>query len=231
MTINELAQRMLTEQSEKQGDAGYLSMLENWIRGAIRDVAIKSKWRFFKKYYTFNTVIGTTPTTAIYDLPEEVRDFEYMQIVSTDQRIDYKEPADIVDDGEDLQLVSTPKNWFWQNAGLVGSDFVRRIRLHPIPSAVLTIEAPYFYHPVNLVSASQIPLSEEFESILENYIRSYMLSIDKDYDGANAQMQMYSNGLAGLIITDRKTAAKRRIAKVSDLPRATRTRRTARLPY
>lgn len=231
MTINQLAQILIREESERQGDPNFVTMVENWINSAIKVIAIQSNWQFFRKEYLFNTFVGTVfPDHGIYTLPKDAKRVQYVRITSLDKRVTYRSASALARERYDLDQFGEPKFW-WYGDDRVDADGDARksIVFTPIPTAVVEIEAPYYYSPQTLASAAHIPLSDEFFEPISSYVRGKMKrSTEKDYAGANIEMRDFKETLSALIATYRTQPAEENGNMETDLPR---DRRVGRLRY
>lgn len=226
LTLNQLASELAQEQGEKVDDSSYINQLEKWIRDAITEISVRSKFKIFWKEFTFSTVIGV----SFYSIPKEFRDFKYVRFTDNDDEIEAINPKRLSEYGLDLEQKSRPRFYWISDPQVDGSsNFVQRIRLHPIPNAVLQINAPFYFHPVDLVTSSIIPLSEEALLVIKSRIRMQMHKLDKEWDAFNAERAQYAQDLTSLVEQERTPASKNLTAQPTDLPR--RTSRPYRLRY
>lgn len=225
MTLSQLATQLLQEQGEKIGDTDYAAQLEIWARDAITELSIKTKFRMFWKQYSFNTVVGVSQ----YSLPAEFRDFKYVRFTDNDREIDQINPRRLVGYDLDLERTDRPMYWWMSDAATDSTELIQKIVLNPIPEAIYSINAPYYYHPTGLVSASVIPITEEALLVIKSRIRMQIHKVDKDWDSHNAERTQYNTDLQALIENERKPPARVLVAQPTDLPR--RTGRPYRLRY
>lgn len=225
LTVNQLAIQLLGEQAEKKDDNDYVAQLEIWIKDAITEISSRTKFKFFWKENIITTVIGISS----YSLPKEFRDFKYVRHIDNDQIIEYINPRRLADYGLDLELRGKPRYWWISDPTTTSTDFIQKIRLHPIPNAIYSINAPIYYHPVDLISTSVIPVSEEGLLAVKSRVRMWMHKQDKQLELYNIERSQYNQDLASLIDQEKTISGRILINRQTDLPR--RSGRPYRLRY
>lgn len=216
MTVNQLAQILVREQSEKQGDLNFISMVENWIASALKVIALKSNWKFFKKDFEFDTV-ALQPD---YTLPEEARQIIWLQIANTDTKLIYRDKRKQAELRVDFEQLGTPKFWAYTENTVISMNPRKQFTLQPIPPSIMHIIGEIYYHPVNITSATEIPLDESFDEIIQCYVRSKMQKIDKNYTGATLEMADFNLLLNTAIQMERQKPAEELVNEPTDIPAA-----------
>lgn len=216
MTINQLAQILVREQAEKQSDPNFISMVENWIASALKVIALKSNWKFFQKDFTFDTVA----LQSEYNLPEEARQIKWLQLSTSDTKLIYRDKKRLADFRQDFEQLGTPKFWTYSDNIIVSMNPLKRIELIPKPPSIMTVIGEYYFHPVNITSSTEIPLDESFDEIIQCYVRSKMMKVDKNYAGATLEMQDFNTLLAMAIQMERTKPAEDVVNEPTDIPAA-----------
>lgn len=219
MTVNELALIMARERGERQDDPNFVAMAENWIKGAIKVIAIQSNWRFFlNDDFNFDTVA----LQKEYTMPEDFRYAKFFQLTVLNKEITYRDPARLPGFREDLDKVSSePRHWWFVENKVTGGKSFKQIRIFPVVNAILNITAPYYYHPVSMTGSSVIPLDESFLEIIQSYARSKMLRQEKNYAGSDREMKDFEFFLGAALSLDRSKPGDNITMIETDLPRNT----------
>lgn len=225
MTLNQLASELIQEQSEKIGDTAYLTQLEKWAKDAITEISVRTKFKFFWKDHTITTVVGTSS----YDLPKEFRDFKFVRHTDNDDEIDYINPRRLVNFGLDLERQERPRYWWISDATVDATDLIQKVRFNPTPNAIFSINAPFYFHPVNLISGSVLPVTEEAILVIKSRVRMQVYKNDSRLDLFNIERGQFSSDLSNLITQERTISARTLVNQQTDLPR--RTGRPYRLRY
>jgi hypothetical protein len=216
MTVNQMAQILVREQAEKSGDPNFIAMVENWIASALKVIAMKSNWKFFQKNFSF----ATAASNPFYNLPEEARKIKFLQISNTDTTLIYRDKGKSATLRQDFEQLGTPKFWSYVNSVNVSGDNFRRIELTPIPNSIMDINGEYYYHPIDIVSSSEIPLDQSFDEAIMCFVRSKMMKVDKNYIGANLEMKDFDTNLASAIVAERQQSAENVVNEPTDIPAA-----------
>lgn len=216
MTVNQLAQILVREQAEKQGDLNFIAMVENWIASALKVIALKSQWKFFQKDFTFNTVA----LQSEYTLPEEARQVKWLQLSVSDTKLIYRDKKRLADFRQDFEQLGTPKFWTYSNNTVVSMNPLKGIELIPIPNSIFTVIGEYYFHPVNIASDYEIPLDESFDEIIQCYVRGKMMKVDKNYAGATLEMNDFNTLLNTAIAMERLKPAEDVVNEPTDIPSA-----------
>lgn len=216
MTVNQLAQILVREQAEKQSDPNFIAMVENWIASALKVIALKSQWKFFQKDFTFNTVA----LQSIYSLPEEARQVKWLQLSNSDTVLIYRDRRKQAELRQDFEQVGTPKFWSYTTNTVVSMNPLKQIELTPKPPSIVPVIGEYYYHPVNINSSYEIPLDESFDEIIQCYVRSKMMKVDKNYAGASLEMQDFNVLLNTAIAMERTKPAEQVVNEPTDIPSA-----------
>lgn len=225
MTVNDLALLLQNEYSEKLGDTGYTTQLENWIIESIIQLSLITKLNIFYK----STPLNTVATNSTYELPVELRDIKDIRIIATDDKIDYENPKILSEYGFDLEQAGKPRYWWYQDAAVVSNDYIKKIVFTPIPNAIYSLSITYYYHPSGLVSGSVLPLSEEALLVVKSDVRMKHFQYNKDFASMNVERSNYRDRLSALITQERTPSGRRLIAVQTDRP--ARHRRPSRLRY
>ena len=192
MTLNALALEIIQALDEDQNDLQYVGVVENYIRNALSELNIATRWHFARTTTTFNTVAAT----ATYDVPSGLGEVQMLRMSSPRQTIEYIEnPVYLAERGWDFNEVGAPKFWWWDDATIIGTEQRFRLRLTPVPDGVYTIEMFGLYNVDTIASGNHIPLQADMLVVLKHRVRAYILEHDKDYDGADRYNAKFAEGI------------------------------------
>lgn len=233
LTVNQLASELISEQSERLDDSGYVSQVEKWIKDSIIEITNKATFKIFWKEYSFDTVAGAVPADALYSLPEDFEEFKYVRLTTEDNELDYINPRRLTGYELNLEEIGRPRNW-WLSTPVTNDTavtFVQRIRLYPIPNGVYTVNAPYYFNPRALVSASAIPMTDSALICLKSRLRMQMHKFDQNLEMYNIERAQFSQDFNDLVSKERKMASRVLVAQQTDLPRRSARPRRLRYPF
>ena len=196
MTLQELAIIVLREQSEAQDDPTHIAVIVEQIIDSLEEIATEADWRWLNQIGSFTTNIGQ----STYNLPEGIREVKFMRIPATDRELDYLAPERMSRYGLDFEQSGTPTHWFYVQPAVDAPNqtLVFGFKLYPVPNAAYTIEYYMLKNFRSYTASSQIPVQEEFLLLLKDRLRSYILTDDKDYDGADRAYQRFQTRLEKL---------------------------------
>lgn len=218
MTLNQLALILLRENSRSTDDPDLVSVTEDWISDAIAEIGNTSEWKFFQKEYSFNTVASQ----ATYTLPAEALDLKYLRVVSTDLEIVYIDPETLVHYSQDLeQTTSTPEFWWYESAGAI-ADAPLIIHIHPVPSSIIPMSAPYYFHPGVLASGDTIPVPRNRLLVIKERVRARFHLEDKEFASYDRVIADFRQKLAAAIVDERGKHARTYTLGTNDLPKRNR---------
>lgn len=226
LTLNQLASQLVLEQGEKRDDNGFISQMEIWIKDSIIEIDSLSQFKIFWKEFSFNT----NTDQAIYDLPEDFKHVKYMRLVDTDDEINYINPKTLARYNIDLEQKSNRPFYYWVfDAQVQGVNVIKKLRVHPIPTGVISINMPYYFDITSLISSSVLPLSQQCLLALKSRVRMQMHKLDKEWDAFNAERSQYAIDIQNLISLEKSPPSRILINRPTDLPR--RSSRPYRLRY
>lgn len=215
MTLNALALEVALEHGERQGDTGFITQLETWIKNDLVRIALKTKFKLLWKDLTINTV-NSTPE---YNLPNDFKDFKYLRFTDDDDNITLLNPRRLARYNLDFEQTGRPKFAWITNATIVANNIVGKLRFQPIPNGVYPISAPYYYYPKGLTSSSDIPVNDELMLLLKSRLSMQIARIDLDWDLHNAHRADFNEDLNLIIKQDNKSSARDLVRGQTDLPR------------
>jgi hypothetical protein len=217
MTVNTLALQIIQSMSENQNDPQFINVVENWIRDALGEINLATRWHFARSTTTFNTVGGT----ASYNLPIGLNDIQMLRLTNPRQVIEYIEnPMVLASRGFNFDIQAIPRFWTYEDSVISGTDQVFKIRIFPTPNAVYTIERYGLYNADTLSSSDNIPLPGDLFTLVKDRVRAYLLEDDKDYTGHDRAYRRYQEGLEKAINKLNTTISNfATVLQVSDMPR------------
>lgn len=215
MTLNALALEVSLEHGERQGDTGFITQLETWIKNDLVRIALKTKFKFLWKDLLINTQVGVPE----YDLPNDFKDFKYLRFVDDDDGITYLNPRRLSRYNLDFEAIGRPKFAWITNATIVANNIVGKLRFQPIPNGIFEVSAPYYYYPKGLNSNSDIPVNDELILLLKSRLSMHIARIDLDWDLHNAHRADFNEDLNLIVKQDNKSSARDLVRGQTDLPR------------
>lgn len=216
MTLNQLAVEISLEQGERLGDVAFVSQLETWIKDELVRINLKSRFRLLWKDATIPTV-ATVPTI---DLPLDFRDPKFVRHPDGEQPIEFLTPIKLSKFNFDFEMTGKPEFCWFQDSSVVGTDFIKKLRLHPIPDIVYQINIPYYYYvQKGLLSNTHLSVPDEIILLLKNRVRMRIHRVDLDWDNHNAERADYNEALQDYAVMDRTTPSRDLVKGQTDLPR------------
>ena len=227
ITLNQLAVRVSQEQGDRTGDASFISQCETWLKSAMVEIDSEANFKAFFK----NLTIITDPlnTTGLYNLPEDFRTIKYLRHTDTEDPIDYENPSTLIGYNVDLEQRGRPSIHWVSDPLVSGSQFIQRVRFHPIPNETLTIDGKYYFDVINVNPNDTLPLTTQAINALESRLRMYINKLDREWTAYNVERSEYTKHLANLIKSEVNKPSRRMKARPTDLP--SRSRRPSRLRY
>lgn len=212
-TVNSLALDLIQEMEESTDDTGFVAKVEARINEALDEIAVATNWQDFKTRSTFPTVA----TQAQYNLPAGAREIIQLQYVADGQPLimgTIQEAA-----RRNILLTDPGKARVWLDDGrvVVGSDVLMRIRLYPVPSEILSIEAEYYYHPSDVASGSVLPVQDQFIVLVKQRTRAKLLINDQKYDAADREQRSYESNLAVMVKRTQSNVSAKVVLRQTDL--------------
>lgn len=226
ITLNQIALQIVSEQGEHVGDDAFVAQCEIWLKDALIEIDSEANFKAFAKDFSIVTAVSI----ALYNLPEDFRAIKYLRMVDTDEEIDYINPKTLTQYGIDLEQSGRPRNhWVSDPVINVSNQFIQRVRLHPVPNGVLTINGMYYFDVINLISGSFIPLTQRAMLTLKSRLRMYIAKGDREWTAYNVERGQYAKDLAALLREETNKPSRNLTARPTDLP--LRSRRPSRLRY
>ena len=221
MTLNQLAVELVEEAGHSSlSDPDFVTRVENWIKEALSEIADKANWRYFQALDTITTGAGT----AIYTLAFGAADIKAMRIQDSDDPIEYRSYEELVRAGTDLEMQGQPEIWFY-SAPTIGSNVINTIQLWPVPDSSQVLEVLYHIDPTNLISGSTLPVMNYMLVLLRHRVRVNFRHDEKDYDGADRQLQYFLKELNDKLARERAKSVDTPVLETCDIPRGIRTAR------
>lgn len=215
MTLNALALEVALEHGERQGDTAFITQLETWLKNDLVRIALKTKFKLLWKDNQITTAVGVPE----YNLPNDFKDFKYLRFIDTDDNITYLNPRRLSRYNLDFEQPGRPKFAWIVNASVVAGNVVGKLRFQPVPNAIISISAPYYYYPKGLTSNSDIPVNDELILLLKSRLSMQIARLDLDWDLHNAYRADFNEDLNLIIKQDNKSSARDLVRGQTDLPR------------
>ena len=228
VTLNQIAIRIASEQGDHSADDGFISQCETWLKDAMIEIDSAGEFKIFAK--TFSITTDSSNTTGLYDLPEDFRSMKYIRHIDIDSEIDYINPKALVQYGIDLEQRGTARNhWVTDPRVNIQNQFIQRVRFHPIPNNVETLDGMYYFDVINVGSDDIIPMSQRAILAIESRLRMYITKADKEWTAYNVERSEYNINLANLLREEKSKPSRNLKARTTDLP--SKSRRPTRLRY
>lgn len=224
-TMNSIAIDLMTERGDQTDDAGQVTVVEKRINDAMDEVAAVTGWDIFKTRDTFNTAAGT----AQYNMPAGLREIIQLRYTADGEPITMLTTQEAARRG--IRLEESGKAQAWLQDGYVqsGSDRLFRIRLWPVPNAILEVEREYYYNPSDVASASHLPVQDNIIVAIKHHVRAAMSVNDERFEEATYHRTKFDQILGRLIKQEHSKVAQKIVLAEVDLANV-RRRAGPRLP-
>lgn len=220
-TPNSIALDLIEEQGEATDDAGYVASVERRVNDALDEIAVATNWNSFKARATIPTVISQ----AQYNLPVGAREIIQLRYLDTGEPIPLITMQEAARRVIKLEDSGRPRGWLEDGVVVSGSTVLLRIRLAPVPAAIINIEAEYYYHPSDVASATVLPVQDQHIVPVKDRVRAYLRERDQKYDAADKAMARFKDNLAMLVKRELRKVSAQTILKQTDLSNIRRRQR------
>jgi hypothetical protein len=219
-TVNSIALDLLREFDFSTDDSGLVSQVERWVNDALDEIAVATDWNHFHTRGTIPTVIAQ----AQYTLPAGAREIIQLRYIATGEPIEHWTVQEAARRGVILETAGRARAWLEDGILLSGSNNLYRIRLYPVPDAVVSIEAEYYYHPSDVASGSVLPVQDQHIVLVKDRVRAYILEEGEDqrYEAADRAQRRFESNLAKLVKREKHKVAANLVLKPSDIRRTRR---------
>lgn len=212
-TINSIALDLISEFEESSDDLGFVAKIEKRINEALDEIAVSTDYNTFKARQTISTVASQ----AQYNMPQGAREIIQLRYLDTGEPIALTSIQELARRGVKLEDAGRARWWLEDGTVLSGSNVLLRIRLAPVPNAILTFEAEYYYHPSDVASASHLPVQDQFIVLVKDRVRASILENDQKYDAADRAQRRYESNLQRIVLQEERKVAKSSALKQTDL--------------
>jgi hypothetical protein len=219
-TVNSIALSLIQEMEESTDDAGFVAKIEARVNEALDEIAVATNWNVFHTRTTIPTVIAQ----AQYNLPAGAREIIQLRYLDTGEPIPLMTIQEAARRGIKLEDSGRARAWLEDGNVVSGSDVLYRIRLAPVPDAVVNVECEYYYHPSDVASASVMPVQDQLIVLVKDRVRAYMLEGDQKYDAADRAQRRYEQNLTFLVKREMRKVAQKTVLKQTDLANIQRRR-------
>jgi hypothetical protein len=216
-TVNALATGLLLEAGEATDDPGLVTLTEGFVISALDEIAIATNWNSFKTRSTFNTEIDEDR----YRLPAGGREIIQLRYTDNGQPIRLLTVQEAARRSYKLEDPGRACEWL-EDGTFVDTDagtVLYQFRLAPVPNAVLEIEVEYYYHPSGVVSASTLPVQDQFLTAVKDRTRGYLLERQNKYQAATLRQRSFEKNLATLVKQETRKVAAETMMKNTIIPR------------
>lgn len=224
-TTNSVALDVIREFEESTDDTNFVAKVELRVNEALDEIAVATNWNTFKTRATFATVISQ----AQYNMPTGAREIIQLRYLDTGEPIPLLTTQEAARRGIKLEDTGRARAWLEDGNLVSGSNVLLRIRLWPVPSAIVNIEEEHYYHPSDVASASVLPIQDQHIVLVKDRVRAQFLEDDQKYDAADRAQRRYEANLATLVKREQAKVAEKTILQEVDLANI-RRRRGPRLP-
>ncbi len=198
---------------ESTDDSGFVTKIELRVNEALDEIAISTNWNTFHTRSTIPTVAAQ----AQYNLPAGAREIIQLRYLDTGEPIPLMTIQEAARRGIKLEDPGRARIWLEDGNVVSGANVLLRIRLAPVPDAIVNIEAQYYYHPSDVASASHLPIQDQFIVLVKDRVRVYMLENDQKYDAAQLAQRRYELNLDKLVKREQRKTAQMTTLKQTDL--------------
>src|SRR5262245_7137330 len=212
-TVNDVAVELIIELDENSDDSGMVTKVETMVNNALDEIAIATDYNHFKD----RANIPTVASQAEYQLPVGAREIIALRYTDTGEDIPLKKIQELAFYG--IRLEETGRAACFIEDGIVEVSGTQRlqIRLAPVPDSILTIEAEYYYHPSDVLSAGNLPIQDQLIVPLKYRVKADMHEMRLRYDASDRCQRKYEQTLSILIKKEQKKAAHLPHLRPSDL--------------
>ena len=215
MLLSDLTTEMLREWSEAQDKADKVTLMEQFIRDGLDELALDADFISFRNTTDITTVAGT----AQYALPVACREVTAMRIASLDRPLIQRSVQYLKLSFLDLELQDVPTDWAFVGSDPVSNQTALRVQLYPVPDAIYVIEVAYILHPAALTSSDVIPIHNQYKPMLKHKIRYKMALDDNNIEAADRHDANYVREIQNLRTREHRTAAGYLTMDVTDIRR------------
>lgn len=212
-TVNSVALDLIQEMEEATDDSGFVAKIEKHINEALDEIAVATNWNTFHTRAT----IATVATQAQYNMPQGAREIIQLRYLDTGEPIPLMTIQEVARKGIKLEDPGRARAWLEDGTLLSGANVLLRIRLAPVPNAIVNFEVEYYYHPSDVASASHLPIQDQFIVLIKDRVRAYMLENDQKYDAATLAQRRYEQNLDRIVKQEKRKTAKMTALKQTDL--------------
>src|SRR5215510_10824227 len=224
-TVNSVALDVIREFEESTDDTGFVAKIELRVNEALDEIAIATNYNTFKARTTIPTVISQ----AQYNMPVGAREIIQLRYPDTGEPIEFMSTQEAARRRIKLEDAGRAIRWLEDDTTVSGSNVLLRIRLWPVPSAIVNFEAEYYFHPSDVASATVLPIQDQLIVLVKDRVRAYFLENDQKYDAADRAQRRYEANLQNLVKREQAKVADKTILQEVDLANI-RRRRGPRLP-
>lgn len=224
-TVNSIALDLIKERGDQSDDANFVAVVETRINDAMDEIAAYTGWNVFHARDTFSTQVGV----AQYNMPAGLREIIQLRYTADGWPIPLLTVQEAARRGVKLEESGKAQAWLEDGHIQVGSDNLYRIRLWPVPSAILTIEREYYYNPADVASTSQLPVQDNLIVAIKYHVRARMAMYDERFDEADRHLNSFTTILDRLIKQEQSKVSHKVVLQEVDLT-GVRRRRGPRLP-
>lgn len=224
-TVNSIALDLIKERGDQSDDANFVAVVETRINDAMDEIAAYTGWNVFHARDTFNTQVGV----AQYNMPAGLREIIQLRYTADGQPLPLLTIQEAARRGIRLEESGKAQAWLEDGHIQVGADNLYRIRLWPVPSAILTIEREFYYNPADVASMSHLPVQDNLIVAIKHHVRARMALYDERFDEADRYQNAFTQILDRLIKQEHSKASQKVTLQEVDLS-GIRRRRGPKLP-
>jgi hypothetical protein len=194
-TLTTLAGDVLDELGEDKTDAALLTQAENWVQRIYDELGSEIDWRF---NYTTDT-ITTVATQAEYDLKVDHKDITSCRVQDSGEIIEYRSRDHMYSHGYDMEDTGAIPLYFYWGA-FNTTTMVQKIAFWPIPTTATTvIELNIVGRPTTLASGTNIPVPNEFLSVIHEGALGLGHRHEREWDSFDRTWNLYLTLKAKLV--------------------------------
>lgn len=224
-TTNSVALDIIRELEESTDDAGFVAKVELRVNEALDEIAIATNYNTFKARST----IATVATQAQYNMPVGAREIIQLRYLDTGEPIPLLTMQEAARRRIKLEESGRAVAWLEDGTLLSGSNVLLRIRLWPVPSAIVNIEEEHYFHPSDVASGSVLPIQDQYIVPVKDRVLAQIYELDQKYDASDRAQLRYKANLDTLVKREQSKVAEKIILQEVDLSNI-RRRRGPRLP-
>jgi hypothetical protein len=202
----------MTEMGEDTSNSSLVTQFEAWTQRVYEEVSRYAIWKFSRQSEDLTTVASQ----AEYSIDINAMAITAARIDPDDDPIDFKSKEEMIKKGFDMEETGEPR--FWYHAGFDQTTGKNKIGLWPIPSSIMTIELVQFGQPIALATGDNIPLPQEFMSVVHSGVKALNLGNEKDYEGQKIEFANYRDQLERLRLRYAHPKGQRKTFEPTDVP-------------